>query len=130
MRYAILFFFLFNCLELLNGQVIIIEESGVRMLMGQYESQGKTEDFINGWRIKLVSTTDRRKLESTRYLFRRKYPDKVFSQSHENPYYSLKVGAFETRLDLEPLLALFKEDFPDAIPFRDQVMKSELFEEE
>jgi hypothetical protein len=54
----------------------------------------------------------------------------VFSQSHENPYYSLKVGAFETRLDLEPLLSLFKEDFPDAIPFRDRVMKSELFEEE
>ncbi len=45
---------------------------------------------------------------------------------HKAPYYSMKVGAFETRIDVEPLLAAFKKDFPYAIPFRDKVMKIEL----
>ena len=38
----------------------------------------------------------------------------------------MKIGAYETRIDVEPHLAAFKEDFPFAIPFRDKVMKIEL----
>lgn len=95
--------------------------------MNKYEKLGKEEETINGWRIKLISTTNRRELERTRYLFQRDYPNIAYSQSHENPYYSLKVGAFETRVDLEPQLVRFKFDFPQAIPFRDRISKSELF---
>ena len=112
----------------LIGQVTFEEEPKVRQLMQRYEALGKDESHINGWRIKLVSTTNRRKLENTRYSFQRKYPELLSFQSHENPYYSLKVGAFETRYDLEPLLVRFKEDFPEAIPFRDRIMKTELFD--
>lgn len=109
------------------GQINIQEESKVSRLMNMYETLGNEEDYISGWRIKLISTTNRRELESTRYLFRREYPEMEYSQSHENPYYSLKVGAYETRVDLEPMLVRFKVDFPQAIPFRDRILKSELF---
>ena len=56
------------------------------------------------------------------------YPDYNYTNSYENPYYSLKVGAFETRYDLESYLQRFKEDFREAIPFRDRIEKTELFE--
>lgn len=112
----------------LPGQIVFQESSQVHQLMQQFETLGKEEVYIEGWRIKLVSTTDRRKLESTRWLFERSFPEYVYSMSHENPYYSLKAGAFSDRFELEPALIRFKEHFPGALPFRDRIMKSELFE--
>ena len=56
------------------GQVSFSEEPKIRALMDRYESMGKEEGFVNGWRIKLVSTTNRRKLESTKYRFQQRYP--------------------------------------------------------
>lgn len=98
--------------------------------MEHYERIGKEDDAINGWRIKLVSTTDRRKLESTKYKFERNYPNIHSATDYENPYYSLKAGAFESRYDVEPFLVKFKIDFREAIPFRDKILKSELFASE
>ncbi len=109
-------------------QVTFSEQSQVENLMSRYISLGKEEDYINGWRIKLVSTTDRRKMERTHYAFRQQFPSLNPKSKYENPYYSLKVGAFENRFDLEPLLVEIKSYFPEAIPFRDRVLKSELFD--
>ncbi len=97
--------------------------------MDQFVKTGKEEPYIDGWRIKIISTTDRRALESAKWLFERNYPEMVYELSHEAPYYSMKVGAFETRLDVEPMLVTFKRDFPYAIPYRDKVMKTELIQD-
>lgn len=101
----------------------------VKTLMDNFEKIGKEQLYVEGWRIKLISTTDRRALEKAKWLFEKKYPDLIYSLSHEAPYYSMKVGAFEKRIDVEPLLMQFKEDFPLAIPFRDKVTKTELLSE-
>lgn len=114
----------------IDAQVTIQETPKVKTFMENYIKVGKEEPYIDGWRIKLISTTNRRELDKARFLFESKYPDMVYEQSYESPYYSMKVGAFETRIDVEPLLVLFKEDFPLAIPFRDQVTKTELFAED
>lgn len=98
--------------------------------MEHYENTGKQDELIDGWRIKLISTTNRRKLENAKYLFEREYPEINGMTDYENPYYSLKVGAYETRYDLEPMLVQFKRDFREAIPFRDKILKSELFKSE
>lgn len=125
-----IFFLLFITLGYSSpAQVFFSEDVKIKILMDQYEDLGKSEEFIDGWRIKLISTTNRREMENARYRLQRSYPDVLYTMSHENPYYSLKVGAFETRFDVEPLLAQFKEDFSGAIPFRDKIMKTELFVE-
>ncbi|MEL6390484.1 MAG: hypothetical protein AAFQ02_09995 [Bacteroidota bacterium] len=110
-----------------QAQVTFNEQPQIRALMEHYVTMGKTEDMIDGWRIKIISTTDRRKLESTKYKFQTTYPQYQFSQEYEAPYYSLKVGAFEDRFDVEPLLEEFKKEFSTVIPFRDRILKSELF---
>ena len=110
------------------SQISFTEQSEVKNLMERYISLGKSEDQIDGWRIKLVSTTDRRKMESTRYRFQSAFPEMKAYSKYENPYYSLTAGAFETRFDLEPMLVKIKETLPAAIPFRDRIEKTELFE--
>ena len=110
------------------GQVEIQEDVKVSSLMNRYELMGKEESYINGWRIKIISTTNRRSFERAESLLRNYYPNQVYVADYENPYYSIKLGAFETRFDVEPFLTSFKEEFPDAIPFRDRIMKTELFD--
>lgn len=127
MRIVFLFFFLVAFSALSEGQIAFREHPDVQRLMDYYTKTGVAEEVIDGWRIKIISTTDRRALENAKYLFETNYPEYVCTQHYEAPQYSLKVGAFETRLDVEPLLATFKADFPLAIPFRDRIFKSELF---
>ena len=113
------------CCANLSAQQIV-ETPEVSQFMEYFVKTGKEEPYIDGWRIKLISTTDRRALESAKWLLEKNYPDMVYELQHEAPYYSMKVGAYETRIDVEPHLVAFKEDFPFAIPFRDKVMKIEL----
>lgn len=118
-------FFLFT--TGVQTQSSIQETPKVKSFMENFVKLGKEEPYIDGWRIKVISTTDRRALESAKWIFQNKYPEMVYSLSYEAPYYSMKVGAFETRIDVEPLLVMFKQDFPLAISYRDRIMKSELF---
>lgn len=127
MRLLVAIVVVFLCGWRSEAQVVIKETPSVSAFMEKYIKIGKEEPYIDGWRIKLISTTNRRELDKARWLFEGKYPDMVYAQSYEAPYYSMKVGAFESRIDVEPLLVLFKEDFPLAIPFRDQITKTELF---
>ena len=122
--FAICFFL---CSSLAQGQVTFSEESQVKSLMDLYEATGKSEEHINGWRIKLVSTTDYRELDRIEYKFSQQNSGLPFKSEYENPYYSLKVGAFESRFDLEPVLVRLKRDFRGALPFRDKILKSELY---
>lgn len=110
-----------------TAQVTFTEQPEVRSLMEYYISQGQSDDIIDGWRIKIISTTDRRALERAKYKFESEYPGYVYEQDYEAPYYSLKVGAYETRFDVEPMLVALKRDFSSAIPFRDRITKRELF---
>lgn len=118
--------FLFT--HLADAQVTFNEQNSVKQLMDYFTNQHRSEPTIDGWRIKIISTTDRRALERAKAKFDQYYTELSCVQNYEAPYYSLKYGAFETRLDLEPMLVQFKEDFPNAIPFRDKILKSELFD--
>lgn len=110
-----------------NSQVSVTEQPEVKQLMERFVKYGKEEAYVEGWRIKIISTTNRRDLESARWLFNQKYPDINYVISHESPHYSLITGAFETRIDVEPMLNEFKAHFPTALPYRDRIMKNELF---
>ena len=110
----------------LFAQSIVHEEVEVRELMDKFERIGKSNEFINGWRIKIVNTTDRREMERAKYKFSQLFPDSRSTSSYENPYYSVRTGAFEKRIDLEPFLVTLKEQFRNAIPVRDKIKKEEI----
>ncbi len=127
MKPVVLFALFWTASFLCEGQVSFIEHPAIKKVMTQYVVQGKSQEMIEGWRIKIISTTNRRAWDSAKYRFEAHFPDLEYAQNYEAPHYSLKVGAFENRFDLEPMLVLIKEKFPQAIPFRDLIMKRELF---
>jgi len=127
MKYILVFVFILSSVLAASSQVTFTEQPEGRKLMDHYVSVGQGDDVIDGWRIKVISTTNRRAVESAEYKFRSEYPGYAYKRDYEAPYYSLKVGAYETRFDVEPMLVKFKRDFSSAIPFRDRITKRELF---
>ncbi|MDX1685856.1 MAG: SPOR domain-containing protein [Saprospiraceae bacterium] len=112
-----------------NAQVTIIEPPAVQNLVRAYIEKNKEVTDVQGWRIQLVATTDRRHMESTRAEFRREFPDIKSSWFHKAPYYQVQVGAYCTKQEALPVLEEVKERFPKAYLVVDRIEYSELNEQ-
>ena len=110
----------------LAGQVNINEEAKISRLMNSYISQSKSSNFTQAWRIQLITTNDRRKMENVRGKFGSLYPGYQITWKHVSPYYHVQVGAYRTKLELQGFLLQLKKDFPNAIPVMDKIRKTEL----
>jgi len=126
-KIAFLFLFLLST-AFLNAQVEIKEEGTVAVMMNDYLLKNQQNPTQKAWRIQIITTNDRRKMESAISKFREYFPDYETNWSHENPYYKVKVAAFETKEDLHSFLLQVKQHFPGAIPVVDDIQKSELVE--
>lgn len=98
---------------------VIREEPAVASLMTQFVEQNKLNPYIDGWRVQILSTTDRDRLESTRSSFKAKYPYLASTWEHNRPYYMLRVGAFATRLEAIQAKYYLRQDYPSATEMRD-----------
>lgn len=97
-----------------------------QMVEGYIEVQ-KSTPTVTGWRIQLLATTDRQEMESTVYRFRILYPYIKVDWQHEQPYYKIRAGAFQTKLDTYRILYLIKQDYPGAYPAMDKSIRPEEF---
>ena len=121
---AILFSFLI--VFSVKAQVNIQEEESVSRFMNDYKRINTENPKQKAWKIQIIATNDRRKMEDAISKFSKYFPDHKPDWSHENPYYKVKVGAFETKEDLYSFLLAVKQHFSGAIPVVENIAKSEL----
>lgn len=114
------------CVDSIAQGIQITEHGNIRTVMDQYINQNRGNAMVEGWRIQIISTDDRRKMESFKEKFESAYPGMYLEWEHRNPWYLVKVGAFKTKLELQAFIQELKDDFPQAIPIKDQVSKAEL----
>ena len=95
-------------------------------MMDKFTNTNRAETSIKGWRIQIITTDDRRKMEAARGKFSGLYPDVEVKWNHVAPYYRVKVGAYENKMQLMGFLLELKRDFPGVIPVMDNIRKSEL----
>lgn len=99
------------------------EEPGIAQMMQRFVAINKSLSTIDGWRVQILATPDRQKLESTRQVFQYKYPNITVDWVHTNPWYKLYVGAFDSRLSAVRLQSLLQRDYPNAYLVRDNTIK-------
>ena len=109
-----------------NAQVVINEEIEIAKALEYYKTLANSTDHINGWRIQLINTDNRRQMEAAKTKFSSQYPYLKLTWEHVQPYYKVKVGAYKDKMELEAFLRELKSEFPRAIPIRDKIYKSEL----
>ena len=108
----------FQAMSLAQG-VVIKEDYLVKRLMERYVELNRNGKGIVGWRIQLLATSDRRKMEKAKESFQQKYPTIPVTWVHASPYYKLRAGAYESKLDAIRILQNLKPDFPSAYPAKD-----------
>ena len=110
----------------LNAQVDVVEDDQVSKMLRNYQSNERAETTIKGYRIQIITTPDRRKMESVRAKFTGMYPNVRMEWEHVSPYYQVRVGAYETKMDLMDFMIALKREFRDAIPVISDLEKNEL----
>jgi len=106
--------------------VRVTEHDGIQTLLSSYVQHHKQNDVINGYRVQIITTDDRRKMENALYKFRNLYPEINSDWEHKVPYYVVKVGAFKEKLDYQGFLLEIKKDFHSAVPVQADIREEEL----
>ena len=118
---------IFACLPS-NGQSNISLKSSysVSSMMEKFVENGKANENIKAWRIQIITTDDRRQMESAMATFTSLHPGVNMDWKHVSPYYQVRVGYYENKNRLMPFLLDLKKTFPSATPVYDQVSKRAL----
>lgn len=97
----------------------IKEDPAISTLINQYIEGNKQRPFINGWRLQILATTDRAKLDETLSNFKVQYPFVPITWLHERPYYLLRVGAYRSKLEAMSLQELVRGAYPGSYLVQD-----------
>ena len=109
-----------------QGSVTLETPAPVERLMTHYTTTNKARTQVDGWRIQLIATPDRRKMENALSRFRGLYPGIRADWVHAKPYYKVRVGAYASKLDAMRTLAAIRSNYPDAYPTRAVLRPQEL----
>ena len=80
--------------------------------MTTFISKNKSTYQIDGWRIQIMATTDRRKMEEAKSDFLANYPNISVDWTHSKPYYRLRAGAFTSKLGSRKTFAQIERRLP------------------
>ena len=109
--------------------VTISEEPAITKMMELYTGVNKvttSNQMIDGFRIQLMATTDRRKVDQVMSSFSSIYQGVPVTWSQAQPYYRIRVGAFAKRDGAANYLQTIKKNYPDAYIVTDKVSVAEV----
>jgi hypothetical protein len=128
-------FFLMVCFTALSAQgttvsnIRFFTSPEVERVIQNYTNTNRSTTTVRGWRLQILSTTDRERMEQTRNSFRVQFPYLPVSYVHNRPYYMLRVGAFTDQKEAVRIQYLIRPYFPSTYLVQDNEIKvSELLD--
>jgi hypothetical protein len=109
-----------------QSAVAINTETGIDALMELFQTQNEAENKVDGWRVQILATTDRNRLETVESAFKVNYPSVPVDWVHTKPYYKLRAGAFQTKQEAERLKHTLERQFEGVYLVKDKVNENEL----
>jgi hypothetical protein len=109
----------------LTAQVKIKEDPLITRMVETYVNGNKAKASVEGWRVQLLATTDRQRLESVKQSFQYRYPSIPIDWVHSSPYYQLRAGAFTTKLEALRLKYILEREYTGIYLVKDDKIKPE-----
>jgi len=123
----LLFAFLIGLSGNIAAQAVTVKtEPGIDALMELFQTENETENKVDGWRVQILATTDRNRLNTVENQFKVNYPSVPVDWVHTKPYYKLRAGAFQTKQEAERLKYTLGRQFEGVYLIKDKVGKNEL----
>lgn len=94
----------------MRNQIFNNEESSITRLMDHYVKVNRAITHVSGWRITIITTTDRRQVEDAKINFQKNFSYRS-KWDYKEPYYHLKAGAFLSRNEASYALDQIKRNF-------------------
>jgi SPOR domain len=107
------------CTSLWGQEVQINAEPAVSQLFQTWVRANRASGRIAGWRVQIMSGTERSAVEQGKVRFLGQFPEVPADWIHEKPYYKLRVGAFRSRLAAQAFIAQLRDTYPGAYPAMD-----------
>ncbi|MEL6654844.1 MAG: SPOR domain-containing protein [Bacteroidota bacterium] len=96
-------------------------------MLNTYTTNNKAQGTVDGWRVQILATTNRQRLESVQQSFRYHYPNVPVDWMHDRPYYKLQAGAFRSKRDALRLKYILSREYEGLYLVRDDaISKTEL----
>jgi hypothetical protein len=124
-KYILAFMLLAICYTTSLAQVTEKVEPSVASLMKRYVDINKSTKTISGWRIQILATTDRQRIEEALNKFSSLYPNIPADWVQSKPYFKLRAGAYTSKQDAIAAQYLLRNDYPTAYPVQDNEIKPE-----
>lgn len=108
--------------SVLPEDVIVLQDATVRNALIERTEAG-AEHTVNGFRIRIFSSSSRSARESSLSVLRRfnaQYPHMSVYRSYSAPNFKVTVGNFRNRAEAEAVHRIIKSDYPDAFIVRDR----------
>lgn len=106
--------------------VTVDAEEDIQTLMDLFLSSNEKNNKVDGWRVQILATTDRARLNTVESAFKVNYPSVPVDWVHTKPYYKLRAGAFQTKQEAEQLKNRLNAQFEGVYLVKDKVGKNEL----
>lgn len=110
---------LFLVSQIFSQNVEIAEPPAVVQLLENWQNQNRLKPEVSGWRVQILSTTDRKQVEEGKLKFKTQFPDIAVDWVHDKPYYKLRAGAFRTKYEALSLANTLSEVWSGAYAVKD-----------
>lgn len=101
------------------------QNSRIDEVIHWYKMVNKGQKTFRGWTIQILSTRDRREMETELSMFRQRFPDLSIRQIYNEPYYTLRVGTFISKMEALGLRSYLQRYYSYAILSQENVRKEE-----
>ena len=105
-------------------EVVYDKEEGIAELEELHKSVWANLKEIEGYRIQLLAASgvnSRSSVEQANQEFRGAFPDIPSYVSYSEPYFRLRVGNFETKLEAHKILMLLRSKYAGAFVIKDKI---------
>ena len=120
---AVGFFWLLLALPAQSQGILVEADKPLDEMMARYAELNKATSYVGGWRVQILATPDRQRLETVKQSFQYRYPSIPVSWEHTKPYYKLRAGAFGTKLEAMRLKYILEKDYPGIYLVKDDAIR-------
>jgi hypothetical protein len=95
----------------------------LKALYENYTAAQRQRQFVSGYRIQVLGTTEKAVADSARFYLLETYPELPVYVTYEVPIYRVRVGDFVDKAEAARWLDILRGTFRGAFIVPDQVMK-------
>ena len=97
-----------------EGKITVVQDTSIDRVLSLYQKFATEEREVNGFRVQLGASTNRKELMDMKTKFLQLYPDVGTYLEYQQPLFKLRAGNFQTRTDANELLNEINDIFTAA----------------